>query len=376
VRIKYSLAAAAVMGSLALAPTAWGGSSAANSSSGSSSGTHPASAIGHSAASAVTINGAGSTFAAPIWQQFTSNLSSKGLTVNYQATGSGAGVAQLQAGTVDFAGSDPAMTDAEIKAGKGPVVHLPIALGAITVAYNLPGIKTGQIKLDGKTIADIFLGKVKTWNDRELKALNPGVKLPSSAITVVHRSDSSGTTAEFTLFLSDYSPTWSSKIGAGKIVTFPTGTGARGTAGVAAVVSQGTGSIGYVEQTYALQNGITYASVKNKAGKFVLPTAASTSAAGVGIKLPADLRISAINSPNPTAYPIAGQTFGIVYQDMCKAGVTRPVALGVKKLFAYALGSEGQAVVQKLFYARLSPPIDAAATAKLATLTCNGKRLS
>ena len=369
-RSKYSLAAAAVVGSLALAPTAWGG---ANSST---SGTPAASAVGHSAASSVTINGAGSTFAAPIWQQFTSNLSSQGLSINYQATGSGAGVAQLQAGTVAFAGSDPAMLDSEIKAGKGPVVHFPIALGAITVAYNLPGIKTGQIKLDGKTTADIFMGKVKTWNDRELKALNPGVKLPGSAITVVHRSDSSGTTAEFTLFLSDYSPTWSKQIGAGKIVTFPTGTGARGTAGVAAVVAQTTGAVGYVEQTYAIQNNITYASVKNKAGKFVLPSAASTSAAGVGIKIPADLRISAINSPNPAAYPIAGQTFGIVYQDMCKAGVSKPVASGVKKLFTYALGPQGQAVVQKLFYARLSPPIDAAATAKLKTLTCNGKSLS
>ncbi len=206
--------------------------------------------------------------------------------------------------------------------------------------------------------------------------MNPGVRLPSSAITVVHRSDSSGTTSEFTAFLADYSPAWKSQVGAGKAVKFPTGTGGKGNAGVAAAVKQTPGSIGYVEQAYALQNNFTFASVKNKAGAFVTPSLASTSAAGVGIKLPPDLRFSAINSPNPAAYPIAGQTFLIVYQDMCKQGVKQSAASGVKKFITYALGSSGQSTVQKLFYAALSTPIDQAATAKIATLTCNGSPLA
>jgi phosphate transport system substrate-binding protein len=293
------------------------------------------------------------------------------LTLNYQATGSGAGVAQLQAGTVDFAGSDPAMKPSEVKAAKGPVQHFPIALGAITMSYNLPGVKSG-LKLDGPTIANIYLGKIKTWNDPAIKALNPGMSLPSTAITPVYRSDSSGTTAEYTAFLADYSPTWKSKVGAGKIVKFPTGTGGKGNSGVAASVKQTVGGIGYVELAYALQNGFTFASVKNKAGHFVEPSLTSTSAAGLGIKVPSDLTISVINSPNPSAYPIAGQTFLIVYKDMCKAGVSSSTAAGVKKLITYGLGAEGQATVKKLFYAPLAGPIDKAATAKIATLTCNG----
>ncbi len=333
------------------------------------------SSTGAGSGASVTINGAGSTFAAPIYEQFSSNLSSQGLTVNYNAVGSGAGITQLQAGTIDFAGSDPAMKDSELKAAKGPVVHFPLAFGSITVSYNLPGVSSG-LKLDGKTVADIYLGKVKTWNDPEIAGLNPGTKLPSTPITVVHRSDSSGTTAEFTTFLTDYSPTWASQVGADKAAKFPTGTGGKGNAGVAAAVKQTTGAIGYVEQAYALQNGFTYADVKNAAGKFVPPTLPSTSAAGTGITLPPDLRFSAINSKDPAAYPIAGQTFILVYKDMCKEGMSQAVASGVKKFVTYALGTEGQETVQKLYYAPLPASIDQAAAAKIATLTCNGAPLS
>ena len=203
-----SLAAVLTAGTLALGIAACGSSNSSSSSAaagGGGSSSASSSASGGSGGGSATINGSGSTFAAPIYEQWGSNVKSQGLTVNYAATGSGAGVAQLQAGTVDFAGSDPAMKDSEIKAGKGPVLHFPVAFGAITVSYNLSGIKSG-LKLDGKTIGDIFLGKVKTWNDPEIAALNSGMTLPSTAITVVHRSDSSGTTAEFTQFLSDYNP--------------------------------------------------------------------------------------------------------------------------------------------------------------------------
>jgi phosphate transport system substrate-binding protein len=183
-----SLSALVSASALALGIAACGGSSS-NSKSSASSGSASSAPTGSSSGSPVTVTGAGSTLAAPIYQQWGANLANKGLSINYQATGSGGGVAQLQAGTVDFAGSDPPMKPSEIAAAKGPVQHFPVAFGAITVSYHLPGIKSG-IKLDGKSIADIFLGKVKKWNDPEIKALNPGTSLPALPITIIHRSDS------------------------------------------------------------------------------------------------------------------------------------------------------------------------------------------
>ncbi len=344
-------------------------SGSASTSSGSAS-SPPASGGG-----AVTVSGAGSTLAAPIYQQWGSNLSGQGVSINYQATGSGGGVAQLQAGTVDFAGSDPAMKPSEIAAAKGPVQHFPVAFGAITVSYHLAGVKSG-IKLDGKTVADIFLGKVKKWNDPEIKTLNAGMSLPSLPITIVHRSDSSGTTKGFATFLSDYSPAWTAVAGKpDKVVKWPTGTGAKGNAGVAASIQQTSGAIGYVDQAYALQSGLTFASIKNHGGRYVPPTLAATSAAAVGIKVPPDLTVATINSPNPSAYPIVSQTFVIVYKDMCKAGVSKTAASGVKKFLTYGLGA-GQGVEAKLGYAPLPPSIDKLDLAALGKLTCSGAPLS
>jgi phosphate transport system substrate-binding protein len=250
----------------------------------------------------------------------------------------------------------------------------PIAFGAITVSYHLSGLKSG-LKLDGPTIANIFLGKIKSWNDPAIKALNPGISLPSSAITIVHRSDSSGTTKGFTTFLSDYSPAWTAAAGPpDKIVKWPTGTGAKGNAGVAAAIQQTSGAIGYLDQAYALQNNFTFASVKNKSGSYILPTLPATSAAAVGIPIPKNLAISTVNSPTPTAYPIVSQTFLIVYKDMCKAGVSSAAAAGVKKFLAYGLGA-GQAVEKQLSYAPLTPTILAKDQAQLKSLTCNGTPL-
>jgi len=346
---------------------------AACGSSGSKSTSSSSSSSGSKGASA-KINGAGSTLAAPIYQQWGSTLASQGLTVNFSAVGSGAGIAQLQAATVDFAGSDPAEKPSEVQEGKGPVAMFPVAFGGITVSYNLPGVHSG-LKLDGKAIADIYLGKVKAWNDPEIKALNPGVSLPSTAITVVHRSDASGTTKGFATFLSAYSPAWSAAAGKpDTTVKWPTGTGAKGNSGVAATVKQTPGAIGYVEQAYALQNNFTYAAVKNKGGQFVLPTLSATSAAAEGIKVPPNLAISTINSPNPAAYPIVSQTFLIVYKDMCKAGVSQPVASGVRRFIAYGLGP-GQAIEQRLSYAPLPPSLVSKNQAQLNTLTCNGSPL-
>jgi phosphate transport system substrate-binding protein len=307
--------------------------------------------------------------------QWGQNLSSQGLTVNYNAIGSGGGIAGLQSGTVDFAGSDPAEKSSEIAGGKGPVLQFPIGFGAITVSYNLTGVKSG-LKLDGTTLADIYLGKVKKWDDPAIKALNPGVSLPSTTITVVHRTDSSGTTKGFATYLSDYSPAWTAAVGKpDKTLKWPTGTGAPKNAGVAAVIKQTQGAIGYVEQAYALQNNFTYAAIKNSSGAFVVPTLAAASAAAAGAKIPADLTVSTINSPGATAYPITSQTFVIVYKDMCRAGRSPAQASGVKKLLTYALGA-GQMVEQQLYYAPLPPALLSKDQAQLSQLSCNGSPVS
>jgi phosphate transport system substrate-binding protein len=322
-----------------------------------------------------TINGAGATFPAPVYAEWGNRVKSQGLTVNYQAVGSGQGVAELTANTVDFGASDASMTDQELAATKknGDVVHVPTVLGAVTVSYNLPGTPSG-LKLDGATVAGIFLGKITKWNDAAIAGLNPGVSLPSTDITVVHRSDESGTTKLFTTFLADYSPEWKSKVGADKTVKWPTGTGAKGNDGVAGGVKQTEGAVGYVEEAFALQNHFTTADVKNAAGKFVAPTLDSTSAAGDGVKAPADLRFSAINAPGAASYPIASATFLLVYQDMCKAGKSKGTATNVVRWLNYALG-DGQTVAPDLQYAPLPDKIRQQAQAKVDGLQCNGAPL-
>jgi phosphate transport system substrate-binding protein len=339
------------------------GSSSSSSSSTSSSG------------SATTISGAGSTFAAPVYEQWASSLSP--LTVNYQAVGSGAGITSLESKTVDFGASDPPLKPADEEAiakNGSPAVQIPMFLGAITVSYNLPGVKTG-LKLEGKTIANIYLGKIKTWNDPEIAALNPGVTLPSTAITVIHRSDSSGTTSGFTSFLAATDPEFKSKVGEGKDVQWPVGTGAKGNAGVAGAVQQTTGAVGYVEQAYALQHNFTYASVKNKSGNFIAPTLASTSAAGEGVTVPANLGIKVIDSPAANAYPITSQTFVVVNKDLCKAGQSESVAKGVVKFIDYGLNA-GQSILGQADYAGLPASILAKSKEAAAGLQCNGATIS
>lgn len=356
---------------LSLAATgvlAIGAAACGSSSQSSSTGTSAPSGAGVQG----TITGAGSTFAAPIYEQWGSELKGKGLTVNYNPIGSGGGIAQFTAGTVNFAGTDPPMKDPEVAAAKskGEPVHVPVAFGAITVSYKLSGVKAG-LKLDGPTIADIFLGKVTKWNSPEIAKLNPGVTLPGSPITVVHRSDASGTTKGFTDFLSQTSPAWKGKVGSDKSVSWPTGTGAKGNQGVAGAVKQTEGAIGYVEQAYALQNNFTFADVKNKSGSFVAPTLQSTTAAGEGVTVPSDLRFTVINSPNPQAYPIASQTFIVTYKDLCRAGVSQQSAKGLVGFLNYGLGA-GQQVVRKLAYAPLPAALDAKAKGAVQGLTCNG----
>jgi phosphate transport system substrate-binding protein len=361
--------AAATAGLLAVAVSACG-SSDNNDSGSSNTGTSGSSSV-HA-----TLNGSGSTFAAPIYQQLGSELKSKGLTINYQPVGSGQGVSDLTNKSTVFAGSDPPMTDDEEAAAKknGPVVHVPTAFGAITVSYKVNGVN-GGLKLDGPTIADIFLGKIKKWNDPAIAKQNSGMNLPSSNITVVHRSDESGTTKGFTSFLETVSPEWKSKVGADKTVKWPTGTGAKGNDGVAAAIKQTPGSIGYVEQAYALQNNFTFADVKNKAGKYIKPTIGAVTAAGQGVSVPGDLRFTLGDSSNPAAYPISSQTFIITYKDPCKAGASKTQAKGLVEFLDYVLGP-GQQTIKKLYYAPLPSAIDSKAKAGVKSIVCNGSPIS
>jgi phosphate transport system substrate-binding protein len=324
-----------------------------------------------------TINGAGATFPAPVYQEWAARFKEdSGTTVNYQGIGSGGGIAQFSAGTVDFGASDAPMKDDEIATAKkkGDPVHIPTVLGAVTISYNLEGVQQG-LKLDGKTAADIFLGKVKTWNDPEIAGQNSGVKLPGGTITVCHRSDESGTTKNFTEFLADFSPAWKSGPGVDKSVKWPTGTGAKGNDGVAGCVKQTKGSVGYVEQAYALQNKFTTAAVKNSAGNYVEPSLQATSAAATGVTPPADLRFSTINAKGDQAYPISAVTFLLVWQDMCKSGVHANQAKLVKDWLGYALGA-GQQVAPQLQYAALPDAIKSKAQAKIDGLQCNGQAIA
>jgi phosphate transport system substrate-binding protein len=350
------------------------GSSSSNSSSSSTS-----SSASKSSSVSATLDGAGSTLAAPIYQQWASTLKSQGLTINYNAVGSGAGVTNLQSATVAFAGSDPALKTADVTAMKGPVLQFPVSAGAITVSYNLPGVKSG-LKLTGQVIGDIFSGKVTKWNSPEITQLNPGVTLPATSITVIHRSDSSGTTDGFTTYLTDVDPTWAKTIGAGKDVKWPVGTGAAKNSGVAAAVKATAGAVGYVEQAYALINGFTYASVKNSVGTYVAPAISNTSDAFLGVKVPANLGISTIDSPNAGAYPIVSQTFLDAYKDPCKdGGLNSTTAKGLYEFLAYVFGA-GQATLgagsSQLPYAPLPAALAAKDNAQLKTMTCNGSPLT
>ncbi|UGS35186.1 phosphate ABC transporter substrate-binding protein PstS [Capillimicrobium parvum] len=367
------LLAVACTGAVALGVAACGSdsNSSTSASTGSSGSTAASTELGG------TINGAGATFPQPVYSEWANRFKkSAGTTVNYQGIGSGGGIAQFTEGTVDFGATDAPMTDEEETAAKkkGEPVHVPTVLGAVTVAYNVPGVDKG-LKLDGATVANIFLGKVKKWNDPAIAGLNDGVDLPDTAITVCHRSDESGTTKNFTQFLADYSPEWESGPGVDKSVQWPTGTGAKGNDGVAGCVKQTEGSVGYVEQAYALQNNFSTAAIKNKDGQFVEPTLEATSAAGQGASPPADLRFTTINAPGATTYPITAVTFLLVYQDMCKAGMSKDNAARVKAWLDYALG-DGQQVAPELEYAPLPDPIKKSAQQQVDGLQCNGSAIA
>jgi phosphate transport system substrate-binding protein len=269
-------------------------------------------------AAATNLNGAGATFPNPIYQKWFSEYhkAHSDVEINYQSVGSGAGIQQLTAGTVDFGASDMPMKDeqlADVKTKRGfDTFNIPTVLGAVVPAYNVAGV-SGELKFSGPVLADIYLGKIKKWDDPAITKLNPGVKLPSTDIVVVHRSDGSGTTFIWTDYLSKISPEWKQKVGANTSVSWPTGLGGKGNEGVAGQIKQMDGAIGYIELIYALQNNIAYGSVENTAGKFVKGSLESVTAAAASVKdMPADFRISITNAPGEAAYPIASFTYLLI----------------------------------------------------------------
>jgi len=318
---------------------------------------------------AKSLSGAGATFPDPIYEKWFSDFGAKnsGVQVNYQPLGSGAGISQFTAGTVDFGATDSPMKDSELQAAEakgGTVVHIPTVLGAIVVTYNLPTV-TQPLKMDGQLIGDIFDGKVKNWNDPEIAAQNSGVSLPNQAILTVHRSDSSGTTANFTKFVAATNSDFNTKIGAGKDVKWIGGIGGKGNDGVTAGVKQTKGAVGYVELNYALKNKLSFADVKNAAGQYISPSIASTTAAANDLTaVPDDFRASLVNSKDPAAYPIATWTFLIVFQKQTDAAKGKTLVN-----LLWFLTHDAQSSAQSLYYAPLPTQVIPKIEAKIKTIT-------
>ncbi len=316
------------------------------------------------------LTGAGSTFAAPLYQAWAQDYGkiAAGVKLNYQGVGSGAGIQQYTDKTVDFGATDLAMTDAEL--AKAPdTQHIPMAMGSIVITYNVDGV-TAPLKFDGDTVAKIWLGKITKWNDAAIAALNPGVKLPTADIAVVSRSDSSGTSGVFTDYLSNVSADWKTAIGVNKAPKWPVGQAGSGNAGVASGVKQTANSIGYVELQYALSSKLPFADMKNKAGKFVTASIDGTSAAAAGVTLPADYRVSIVNADGDTTYPIASFTYILVRKNAASCSNAKPL---VDMLWWTFHDSTAQKTETSLFYAPVPAKALPQIEASLKSLQCEGK---
>jgi phosphate transport system substrate-binding protein len=287
----------------------------------------PTSSTAPASSATITINGAGATFPYPIYSKWFSDYNKvhPNIQINYQSIGSGGGIKQLISQTVFFGATDGPMTEEQLKSAPGPILHLPTVLGGVVPAYNLPNLPA-DLKFTGPTLADIYLGKVKKWNDPAIARTNPGVALPNLDITVVHRSEGSGTTYIWVDYLSKISPEFKKKVGVAASVNWPTGVGAKGNEGVSGMVRQTPGAIGYIELVYALQNKISFGAVQNSAGEFVRASldSVTAAAASAAANMPPDFRVSITNAPGKGAYPISSFTWILMYQnptDKQRAGV-------------------------------------------------------
>lgn len=320
--------------------------------------------------SARTLTGAGSTFDSPLFGKLFDVYNQQcGVQVNYQSVGSGAGIQQLTQKTVQFGASDAPMTDEQIGAAGGDVLHIPVTIGAVAVGYNLPGVKSG-IKLTGDVLSRIFLGTIKKWNDPSLVALNAGVSLPDLEIAVVHRSDGSGTSFIFTSYLAAVSTDWQAKVGAGTSVNWPAGAGGKGSEGVAGLVKQTPGAIGYFELAYAAQNNLSVASIQNRAGAFVPPSVdgASAAAAGGAASLPPDLRAVFVNADGGQSYPISGFSWVVINQAQPDAKVASALVSVL-----WWLVHDGQRFARDLSYAPLPDAVVQLDERQLQKVSVNGQ---
>ncbi len=316
------------------------------------------------AGAATTLNGAGATFPYPIYSKWFDEYHKLdgNVQINYQSIGSGGGIRQITAKTVDFGATDGPMTPKMMFSVDGKILHIPTVLGGVVPAFNLPGVE--NLNLSGEVLAKIFLGEIRNWNDPAIAALNEGVALPDRPITVVHRSDGSGTTFCFVDYLSAVSPVWKKKVGTGTSVKWPVGLGGKGNEGVAGLVKQTPYSIGYVELIYAKSNNIPYGAVKNKAGQFVKATTETVTAAAAGTagKMPKDFRVSIVDAPGENAYPISTYTWLLIYQN-------NPGSKGaIMKSFLRWMIKDGQGMASDLGYAPLPDTVKDMVTKAIETI--------
>jgi phosphate transport system substrate-binding protein len=305
------------------------------------------------AGTSLTINGAGATFPNPIYSKWFDEYqkSHPNIRINYQSIGSGGGIKQLSAQTVFFGASDGPMTDAQLQAAPGAILHFPTVLGGVVPVYNVTGV-TQPLRFNGSVLADIYLGRITKWNDAAIATINPGVTLPADDIVVVHRSDGSGTTYIFCDFLSKVSAEYQQKVGVATSVNWPVGVGAKGNEGVSGLVRQTPGAIGYVELIYALQNKMPYGSVQNKAGQFVTASLDSVTAAATGVTMPDDFRVSITNADGANAYPISSFTWLLLYEHPKDKARSAAMIEFVKWALA-----DGQKFAPSLGYAPLPQPV-------------------
>jgi phosphate transport system substrate-binding protein len=328
---------------------------------------------GGGAGGSVRLNGMGATFPKPIYDKWVSEYGklNPNVRIDYQSQGSGAGIKGIQAQTVDFGASDAPMSDADLKAAPGEILHIPTVLGAVVITYNLSGVSE-PLQFSPETLADIFLGKIKRWDDARIKADNAGVALPAEEIRVVYRADASGTSAVFTEYLSAISPEWKTSVGADKSPRWPVGQGGKGNEGVMGQIKQQPNTIGYTELTYALTSKLPVAKIKNSAGVFVEPSLdAITAAAAESVqKMPGDLRASIVNAAGGSAYPISSYTYILAYKDQKDAAKGKAIVD-----FLWWAIHDGKSFARDLHYAPLPDEVTKRAEEKINSITSGGKQL-